>query len=152
MIKQLYTDVFEATTPSRELDARLHEVLTGEINMCKDVGIKLNNLEHGRLLLEKGGELRWFDVPEYTGRLECIAAMFGDHTLRLCRVPDNVLKEAARLPIPAEIVNHFKDRGWFAETDIGDATVQAFGYTPAQVVCIALLGKMIGPEVTMRMS
>lgn len=73
MITTLIESLAKATGPDRVLDCRLHECILGVFN--QDKNMREGNEAHGRILLEGGGELRWFTVPEYT--------RFVDHALVL---------------------------------------------------------------------
>lgn len=62
----LYVKLKNAVLPSRNLDVYFHEMMTGE---------KINNtdrLAYGEFLREKGGELLWCQVPEYTSNIDMV--------------------------------------------------------------------------------
>lgn len=148
MIKQLYTDVLEAECSSRELDVRLHEVLTGEINMCKDYGQKLLMTERGQILREHSGELRWYEVPLYTDHLQTICSMFPDDAVvTIRRVPPASFKELKAMKLNEAVTDYHIKRGWLAEWSKEHQTCQAFGVNPALAAAVVLLAHKLGGDV-----
>lgn len=148
MIKQLYTDVLEAECSSRELDVRLHEVLTGEINQCKDYCENLIRKERGQILREHSGELRWYEVPLYTDHLQTICSMFPDDAaVVIRRIPPSSIKELKSLNLNIAVTEYHMKRGWLAEWSKEYQTCQAFGANPALAAAVVLLAHKLGGDV-----
>ena len=97
MIDQLLRDMLAATAASRELDVRLHEAMTAELDMCKDEPTRAACRERGRILREKGGELLWYDVLPYTSNAHFVieVLMAWGLAVRLTTATPAMIEQAA---------------------------------------------------------
>ena len=87
MIDELYTDIKALKEPSRLMDCRLHEVITGQIDVQTDreaCGERMGwsraiAREHGDMLVELGSERCRIRVPTYTWRLHNAIKLIPGH-------------------------------------------------------------------------
>lgn len=73
--------------PSRTMDCRVHTVLTGQVNACRDRDVAEANERVGSMLIERGGEVLWRIVPEYTRHVDEVIKLFPDSIVNIIRYP-----------------------------------------------------------------
>lgn len=111
MIAKVAQAIAAATGPDRALDVDIHEVLTGELNQCKS-GVLETSRANGQILREPGGELKWFNVPQYTS--DCDIAIIFLHKqgkcIQITTNSDEVIKA-----VTDYIVKRYMASAWLAE-------------------------------------
>lgn len=106
MIDILIADLRAARMGDRELDCRVHEVLTGQLDVQPqtwDGGFTRDGARgHGEILVDLGAERRRIRVPEYTTNTDAVQT--------LCLQKDICLKITVTTPKVIRVWRNFQEK------------------------------------------
>lgn len=127
MITSLIERLSASATGNGLLDVDVHAALTGEMCLCKEPSISGPNHDHGVILREGGGEMKWRQVPRYTTDFDAIAAYFFGRGwgMKVTSTPEAAKADIVR-SLPPSLAESFIKR-WHVSA-VEPATMKTMGF------------------------